>query len=247
MIRKLIRATFPPKLIKVLESLSRDYISSHEKISYSQEGEDMILRQIFIKAKKTSPGFYVDIGAHHPKRYSNTHFFYKQGWQGINVDAMPGSMSIFNKLRSRDINIEQPISKIPELLTYYSFSEPAVNGFSQSLSKDRSDSGSYKLISKKKIKTTTLKNILDDNLPEDTEIDFLSIDVEGLDLDVLQSNDFNKYRPKVIIVEILETNFSRIGDNEVSKYLLKYAYTIYGKSVNSVIFIENDFLDAMMI
>jgi hypothetical protein len=174
MIRKLIRAISPPKLVKVLEIISRDYISSYKKISYSQEGEDMILRQIFIKAKKINPGFYVDIGAHHPKRYSNTYFFYKQGWQGINVDAMPGSMSIFNKLRPRDINIELPVSNKPELLTYYSFSEPAVNGFSESLSKERSDSGNYKLISKKQIKTTTLKNILDDKLPKGKEIDFLS-------------------------------------------------------------------------
>jgi len=207
----------------------------------------MILRQIFIKAKKNNPGFYVDIGAHHPKRYSNTYFFYKKGWQGINVDAMPGSMSIFNKLRPRDINIELPVSNKSELLTYYSFSEPAVNGFSESLSKERSDSGDYKLISKKQIKTTTLKNILDDRLPKGKEIDFLSIDVEGLDLAVLQSNDFSKYRPKVIIVEILENNFSIIGESEVSEYLVKNAYTIYGKSVNSVIFIENDFLDTMIL
>ena len=160
---------------------------------------------------------------------------------------MPGSMSIFNKLRPRDINIELPVSNKSELLTYYSFSEPAVNGFSESLSKERSDSGDYKLISKKQIKTTTLKNILDDRLPKGKEIDFLSIDVEGLDLAVLQSNDFSKYRPKVIIVEILENNFSIIGESEVSEYLVKNAYTIYGKSVNSVIFIENDFLDTMIL
>jgi hypothetical protein len=71
--------------------------------------------------------------------------------------------------------------------------------------------------------------------------------LEGFDLAVLQSNDFKKYRPKVIIVEILENNFSRLGENKVSKHLVKNAYTIYGKSVNSVIFIENDFLDTIMI
>ena len=75
--------------------------------SYSQEGEDIILARIFGKQQN---GFYVDVGAHHPYRFSNTYFFYKRGWKGINIDAMPGSMKIFNKYRPRDKNIEAGIS-----------------------------------------------------------------------------------------------------------------------------------------
>ncbi|MFT7246563.1 MAG: hypothetical protein ACI82A_003940, partial [Candidatus Azotimanducaceae bacterium] len=70
--------------------------------SWSQEGEDQILRRIF---EQQSTGFYVDVGAHHPKRFSNTFLFYKLGWQGINIDAMPGSMALFNRERSRDLNL----------------------------------------------------------------------------------------------------------------------------------------------
>ena len=65
--------------------------------SYSQEGEDLVLRKIF---KKQDKGFYVDVGAHHPKRFSNTFLLYKKGWNGINIDATPGSMKLFNKFRS---------------------------------------------------------------------------------------------------------------------------------------------------
>src|SRR6186713_1276577 len=71
-------------------------------ISYSQEGEDLILKRFF---SEKSGGFYVDVGAHHPKRFSNTYMFYKEGWSGINIDAMPGSMKLFNKVRSKDINL----------------------------------------------------------------------------------------------------------------------------------------------
>src|SRR5690242_3324544 len=64
--------------------------------SYSQEGEDRILHSIF---ETVADGFYVDIGAHHPKRFSNTYLFYQRGWRGINVDAMPGSMVRFKRVR----------------------------------------------------------------------------------------------------------------------------------------------------
>jgi hypothetical protein len=60
--------------------------------SYSQEGEDMVLYRTFETVKE---GFYVDVGAHHPDRFSNTYKFYKQGWRGINIDAMPGGMDPF--------------------------------------------------------------------------------------------------------------------------------------------------------
>lgn len=56
--------------------------------------------------RKKKIGFYVDVGAHHPMRFSNTYFFYRMGWSGINIDAMPGSMKEFKKYRRRDINLE---------------------------------------------------------------------------------------------------------------------------------------------
>ena len=102
--------------------------------SYSQEGEDMILSRYFDGQLK---GFYIDIGAHHPKRFSNTYIFYKRGWSGINIDAMPGSMYEFNKYRSRDINIESAISLEPSELTFNIFKEPALNTFSNELAQYR--------------------------------------------------------------------------------------------------------------
>ncbi len=66
--------------------------------SFSQEGEDMLLRSIFVDK---STGFYVDVGAYHPQRFSNTNHFYLAGWRGINIDAMPGSMEPFHQFRPR--------------------------------------------------------------------------------------------------------------------------------------------------
>ncbi|MCJ0742379.1 hypothetical protein [Pedobacter montanisoli] len=110
--------------------------------AYSQEGEDLVLARIFEHQQK---GFYVDVGALHPKRFSNTFKFYKQGWRGINIDAMPGSMLEFDKVRPLDINIETPISNKNETLNYYIFNEPALNTFSKELAEERSNKAIYKI------------------------------------------------------------------------------------------------------
>mgnify|MGYP001334584774 CR=1 FL=1 len=86
----------------------------------------MILNRIFGNQAK---GFYIDVGAHHPKRFSNTYLFYKRGWSEINIDAMPGSMKIFDKQRPRDINIEKPVSNEKKIMDFYIFNEPALNSF----------------------------------------------------------------------------------------------------------------------
>lgn len=205
--------------------------------SYSQEGEDLLLKRFFENKKK---GFYVDVGAHHPKRFSNTFIFYQRGWSGINIDAMPGSMKLFSKKRPRDINLEVPISKESTTLIYFQFEEPALNGFDEQLSLAREQSTDNKIISKKQIQTTTLKEIFEQYLTKTKEIDFLSVDVEGLDLEVLQSNDWSKFRPKMILVECLKTSLSQITHDEVYHFLTQKGYEIYAKTVNTVFFVSPD-------
>ena len=239
MLKKLAKKILPKSVKEKIVDIKNNYFDGYALKSYSQEGEDMILRRLF---EKQQTGFYVDVGAHHPKRFSNTYFFYKKGWNGINIDAMPDSMKSFERIRPRDINIEKPVSDKKQVLTYYAFNEPALNGFSKELSDERKNANNnYHIIFEKDIETSTLTEILDNNLPQNQEIDFLSIDVEGLDFMVLKSNNFEKYKPKVILIEILGSSLSDIENNEISKYLKEYDYSIYAKAVNTVIFINNKF------
>ena len=233
MVKKTLKTILPKSAIEKLAKVKNNYFDSYALKSYSQEGEDMILRRLFEKQKT---GFYVDVGAHHPKRFSNTYFFYKLGWSGINVDAMPGSMTAFNRIRPRDINIEKPVSNKKQLLTYYAFNEPALNGFSKELSEERDGKGSYFVKFTKDIETSTLEEILDNNLPKDQSIDFLSIDVEGLDFNVLKSTNLEKYHPKVILVEILNSSLADIQVSKIYKFLTDAGYEFYAKAVNTVIF-----------
>ena len=236
-----MNATFFKKLLprfitSKLSELRNNYFDGFTIKSYSQEGEDMILRRFF-EFKKN--GFYVDVGAHHPKRFSNTYFFYKKGWKGINIDAMPGSMNAFEKVRPRDINIEVPISSKKQKLKYYGFNEPALNGFSKELSEQRNNSRGYDIIFTRDLQTQTLQNVLDTYLPKEQIIDFLSIDVEGLDFDVIKSVDLNKVRPRLILIEILSSSYHELINDEITTHLISNNYSIFSKTINTVIFKSN--------
>jgi len=237
MLRKVISILIPKSLLNKLNYVRNTYFLNGFAIkSYSQEGEDMILRNLFQKQKT---GFYIDIGAYHPKLFSNTYFFYRLGWCGINIDAMPNSMKLFNRIRPRDINIEQSISDKEQTLTYYAFESSAYNGFSRDLSEHRAGEG-ISLKFSKDLKTERLETVLDRYLPLNQEIDFLSIDIEGFEYMALKSCNLEKYKPKIILIEMLKINLSEIEDNKIVKYLKKYGYSIYAKSIHSVFFIQNN-------
>lgn len=233
--KKIIIKVLPLFLVNFLRNIKNNYLDGFSVKSYSQEGEDMILSRIF---GDTPIGFYVDVGAHHPFRFSNTYYFYKKGWRGINIDAMPNSMKLFNKFRSRDVNLEIPISDNEQLLTYFSFNEPALNGFSEELSRERHGKNGYIIQQEIKLKTSKLSYVLDEHLSNGMKIDFLSIDVEGLDLNILKSNNWVKYRPKCILIEILGSSLSDIENGEIAILLKQYGYGIYAKSIHTVFFIE---------
>lgn len=242
MLKKIVKIILPKNVIEKLNIIKNNYFDGFSLKSYSQEGEDMILRRLFEKQKT---GFYVDVGAHHPKRFSNTFFFYKKGWRGINIDAMPNSMSLFNKIRPRDINLEIPISDKKQKLKYYMFNEAALNCFSKELAEKRNGKYDYKIISEKEMETSTLEEILEKHLPYDQEIDFMSIDVEGLDLQVLKSNNWRQFRPKFVLVEILGSSIKDITNSKEYKYLSGFEYEIFAKTVNTVILRRMDIKEAI--
>jgi len=208
------------------------------KQSYSQEGEDLILSRIFGKKKD---GFFVDVGAFHPKRFSNTYLFYKRGWRGINIEANPKSIKHFYKVRKRDINLNIPVSDKPDILKYYIFNEPALNGFSKELSSQRNGQGKYIIVKELEMQTQRLDEILTKHLPPDTNIDFMSIDVEGLDYQVLVSNDWKKFRPSILLVEELGFNIEKPESSKTHLFLKENNYSLYGKSVNTIIYRDNNY------
>lgn len=229
-LKKVVSVLLPSGIKNNIQS----FLNKKYRASFSQEGEDLILERIF---SGRDNGFFVDVGAHHPTRFSNTYLFYLKGWRGINIDAAPGSMAEFCKIRPRDINIECPVSDKMGKAIFYIFNEPALNTFSEEEVKKKNYLGPYKVIESKELQTETLSTILNRNLPRGKEIDFLSIDVEGHDLQVLKSNNWELYRPKFILVEDLLQDFNQIMENsEVKKYLEDRNYILFAKTVNTVFY-----------
>ena len=231
---RLARAVFPDEIVRKLRDFNNMFLGGYSRKSYSQEGEDLVL-WVLLGDRVNRPGFYVDIGAHHPYRFSNTCIFYKNGWHGINVDATPGSMRPFRRLRRRDVNLECGISGEEGEMTYFIFDEPALNTFSEELAREYQENG-RKLISRQTVATRTLGSLLDEYMPAGTEIDFMSVDVEGLDLQVLRSNDWQRYRPYILVVEALDMELARLGEAEMYNYLAELNYEWVAKTFNTLFF-----------
>jgi hypothetical protein len=147
---------------------------------------------------------------------------------------MPGSMEIFDIQRPRDINVEAAISKNTAQLPFYIFSDKALNTFSKELADAREDrSKKHHLVDTKMIETNPLSKILDKHLPQNQYIDFLTLDIEGYDLNALESMNLDKYRPELILVEVYAEN---IMDAPIDQFLRSRGYTFYAKAVLTCIY-----------
>ena len=176
--------------------------------SYSQCGEDLFINQFFKNKKK---GKYVDLGAFNPIKYNNTYLLYQKGWTGINVDLNETSIDLFNITRKKDKNILAAVSNKKErtiifMENIFSPLNTIAKNFNNEISKKNF----------KYIKTKTFKDIVKN------KIDFLNIDIEGMDFKVLRTINLNYYQPKLICIEI----FGYKNIKKVKKYLKikKYSF-----------------------
>jgi len=148
-------------------------------------------------------------------------------------------MKNFDLFRKRDINVEAAISDKEEELTFHIFSDGALNTFSPTLASEVEKLGKWTILERKKIKTQTVASILDRHLPDSKQkIDFMSIDIEGHDLKALQSNDWNKYRPYILLIESHNFSLSEADSNLSYQFLKKQDYKLIAKSLNTIFFID---------
>lgn len=228
------------KIIKSFYYQTKKWIFPSSEIpfkpSFSQQGEDMVMDCLF---QWNRTGFYVDVGAHHPTRYSNTYYFYKKGWRGINIDPIPDIMKEFRKLRPNDINLEIGIANQEGLLKYFEYEDSALNTFSELNAARYLHEGRGVLKRTSEIPVCPLSSILKKYVPPETTIDFFSIDVEGLDMEVLSSNDWNQFRPRAIIVEDLTAfTFEQVMKSELTAYLRGVGYIPISKMVHSTVYCQ---------
>lgn len=210
----------------------------HNRPCYAQDGEDQVLTSLLFPDDRK--GFYVDVGAHDPMRFSNTYLLYQRGWRGVNIDAAPGSMGLFDKHRRGDVNIESGVALESGAIPFYVFDEPALNSFDGQLSKTRNADGPYKIIRVVDVPVAPLRQLLAGRIPPGNDYpSVLSVDVEGLDLDVLQSNDWSTFRPRYVLAETLGLTVSEAITSPVSVFMASLNYQFIAKTVNTAFYQAN--------
>lgn len=195
-----------------------------DKNSFSQYAEDLFIDRI-LGYKNT--GFYVDIGANNPIILSNTKKFYDRGWHGINIEPDTNNFKLFQKDRPRDINLNLGVSKTAGILNFYVFEENTLSTFSKESAKKLIHEG-RKLVEEKTVEVIPLSEVLTNQ--KVTTIDFMTIDTEGYDQQVLTSNNWSIFRPKLICVEDTEkgefdiffkkNNYKKIYHNGLNSFFI---------------------------
>ena len=217
------------------------------KISYSYSGIDALIFNIF-KDKKS--GIYVDVGSSHPIKNNNTYLLHKKGWRGTNIDLDIHNIQLFNYARPNDNNVNAAISdKVSEEDLYFYHDKSSIN----TLSKEISTYQKAKVAKIIKIKTIPLNTVLNNSPFFDQPIDFLSIDVEGFEYKILKNFDFDKYKPKVIVVEYLDTTLPKLEiknlkinnviNSDIYKLIISKGYTLANWLHSDLVFISNNFRD----
>lgn len=190
-------------------------------LSYSQCGEDLILKTIFTKNKRQ--GFYVDIGCNNPIQKSNTFKLYLKGWNGICADGNATLVNKFRKIRKKDICLNALVSDSSREVIFYQ------DDVRHELSSVDPGQGNELKLSNKNLKevkavTTTLKDIFEKHL-DSRKIDLLCVDVENHDLEVLKGNDYERYRPEIICAEFGGSLLTLKG-SELDAFLTSQRYEL---------------------
>ena len=213
-----------------------------KKKSYAMDGEDLAIDQYIEKKEK---GFYVDIGAHHPIHRNNTQLLFNRGWEGINIDVNQFSIDLFNFLRPDDLNLLTAISdQEGEITFYYQKKFSQLNTTDKNIAYEHFN-GNF---NERLVKCQSIHNILINSKYKEAKIDFLNIDVEGAEMKVLRTLNFEIYDPKLICIEILGyrdldsmEREIRIKDDEIYRYLIEknYKKVWSGSSYCSHLFVKN--------
>jgi FkbM family methyltransferase len=210
------------------------------RVSYAQSGEDMIISFIFNAIGVQHP-FYVDIGAHHPYHLSNTAFFYERGAWGINLEPDPDLFKAFRRYRKRDINLNLGVSDRQGKANFYLMSPSTLNTFTKEEAERIAQEKGGRIRKVKELPIDTLPGILA-RYGRGRNIDFLSIDAEGMDQTILSSINYTTMAPTVICVETL--SYSVIGKaskaTETIHFLQSCGYMIYADTYINTIFVRRD-------
>lgn len=206
--------------------------------SYSQAGEDAVIRFLFDDYGKSEIE-YLDLGTNSPDHGNNTYLFYKMGSRGVCVEADISLIDKLKTVRTGDIVINAGVSVSNDKeADFYIFNIPAINTFDKDEAEYRRSFGNYTIEKVVKVPLININELIKSNFK--TFPDLLSIDIEGLDLAVLQSLDYESFPIPVICVETCtySENHKRPKDESISAFMLTKDYEVYADTYINTIFVN---------
>jgi len=215
------------------------------KKNFTVTGVDLLVERFFSNINVDN-GIYVDIGCNHPFYNNNTFLLHQKGWSGINVDLDFHSIDMFNYFRPKDVNKQIAVSdKIGEQEFFFYHSKSTINTLSSEIHNLRGHNA--KEI--RRIKIDTLDNIIEHTVYANKKINFLTIDVEGYELNVLKGFNFKKYEPDMVIVEYIDTSIkqeffyqsiSNIINSELFNFMNNNNFSFVNWLDSDLVFVNNN-------
>lgn len=216
------------------------YHFAGQQRTYSQYGEDIFLMELLPEPQ----GVYIDVGAFHPKYGSNTHQLWRRGWRGINIDVDSYKLQLFDRFRPGDINVQAAVSSENGQRVFYSQAGGSYGSMSSLESEFAADRGNRlgREVFEQQVSVVTLNQLLAKHLTTANQfhsdtVDLLCIDVEGHEMAVLQGLDLDRYRPKVICVEIHAEDLHELQRHPVFVHLQEHGYRLHAWPRPSCLFI----------
>lgn len=213
------------------------YITPPWNISYAQAGEDAVIDFLFNEIRLKTPS-YLELGVHSPDAGSNTYRFYLRGSRGVLVEADQTLIPNIKSKRPGDtiLNIGVGVSAVAEA-DFFIFEVQGLNTFSKEEAYKRNE-GKYKIKQVVKVPLVPINRIIEQNFT--TFPDFLSIDIEGLDLSVLKTLDFQRFPIPVICAETCQYSENHIKpkDKSIEEFLLSRGYFVYADTYLNSLFVH---------
>lgn len=189
----------------------RAHAAIRRNTSFGQCAEDVWLLQALRAGKVpwANSGFFVDIGANHPVVFSATYLLYKAGWNGLTVEPIPSLCALHRKFRPRDICLNMGVAAVREKRRFWETAPDLFSSFSKAEAQNAKDNGLCTILREGDIWVDTPSSILR-HVPHGTRVNYLTIDTEGLDAEILGRWPWDLSRPDVISCEALAQGDRRL-------------------------------------
>lgn len=206
--------------------------------TFSQAGEDTLIKRVLDSLDISKP-LYLDIGAHDPIFRNNTYLFYRAGGSGVLIEPDPLLFEKIKKKRRRDLCLNVGVSSETEdEADFFLMSASILNTFSREEAIKVQEETDQRITGVIKVKLVSINTILKKYFPQ--ELNLLSLDIEGLDFDILKAMDFSIVRPDVICVETITYSEKRDGKKryDIIDFLLGKNYFVYADTYINTIFVD---------